>query len=190
MTEDKRFLNRWSQRKRAARIQTKEPSSVASAGLEPASPPLEKTLENTDAVDPNTLPDIDSLDESSDFSVFLQNGVPETLRNRALRKLWQTDPAFNFVDGLVEYGEDYTNIATIAESVQTAYKVGKGMVDEAEESATDIRDRDASPVESATSTPGRPTAIDDGRENDMETGDNAESQGENLSAIEEKKTEA
>jgi hypothetical protein len=31
------------------------------------------------------------------------------------------------VDGLVDYGEDFTDAATVIENLQTAYQVGKGM---------------------------------------------------------------
>lgn len=132
LTDDEQFLDRWSRRKTATRPETKEQPAVAA---EPAmdSPPLAESPDTPPEIDPETLPDIDSLDETSDFTVFMQNGVPEALRNRALRKLWQTDPIFNVVDGLVEYGEDYTNIAAIAETIQSVYKVGKGMVDEADD---------------------------------------------------------
>lgn len=133
MTDDEQFLDRWSRRKTATRLEAKEQPAVVAAEPAMDSPPLAESPDSPPEIDPETLPDIDSMDETSDFSVFMQNGVPEALRNRALRKLWQTDPIFNVVDGLVEYGEDYTNIAAIAETIQSVYKVGKGMVDEADD---------------------------------------------------------
>ena len=53
------------------------------------------------------LPDIDALEESSDYSVFLSDGVPDTLRRLALRKLWATNPLFGVRDGLNDYDEDF-----------------------------------------------------------------------------------
>ena len=33
------------------------------------------------------------------------------------------------LDGLIEYGEDYTDKATVIENLQTTYQVGKGMLE-------------------------------------------------------------
>src|SRR3546814_6588933 len=67
----------------------------------------------------------------SDFTVFLQDGVPEELRRMALQRLWRLDPVFANLDGLLEYGEDYTDAATVVENLKTAYRVGRGfMTDE------------------------------------------------------------
>ncbi len=74
------------------------------------------------------LPDPDSLRRGDDFTAFMADAVPEHLRRRALRRLWVSDPVLANLDNLVEYGEDYTDGATVVEALQTAYEVGKGMV--------------------------------------------------------------
>ena len=43
----------------------------------------------------------------------------------ALRRLWKVNPVLANVDGLVEYGEDFTDSATVVENLQTTYQVGK-----------------------------------------------------------------
>ena len=48
----------------------------------------------------------------------------------ALRRLWRLNPLFGVVDDMVEYGEDYTDAATVIEGMQTAYTVGKGYAKE------------------------------------------------------------
>jgi hypothetical protein len=53
--------------------------------------------------------------------------VPERIRRRALRRLWLSNPVLANLDTLVEYGEDYTDAATVVENLSTAYQVGKGM---------------------------------------------------------------
>jgi len=126
VADDQEFLKRWSRRKTAARATT-EATAPAELALPVPQADADPEASPSPEIDPETLPDIDSLDKDSDFSVFMQNGVPDALRSRALRKLWLSDPAFNVVDGLVEYGEDYANIAAIAEKVQSVYKVGKAM---------------------------------------------------------------
>ena len=73
------------------------------------------------------LPDPDSLVEGDDFSAFLKRTVPERIRLRALRRLWTTNPVLANLDGLIDYGEDFTDAATVIENLQTAYRVGEGM---------------------------------------------------------------
>ena len=73
------------------------------------------------------LPDPDGLVEGDDFSVFLKRTVPERIRLRALRRLWTTNPVLANLDGLIDYGEDFTDAATVIENLQTAYRVGEGM---------------------------------------------------------------
>jgi hypothetical protein len=90
-------------------------------------PPLEPEAE------PDELPDIASLDKDSDFSAFLRQGVPEELRRRALRVLWRSDPVLANLDGLNDYDEDFTIVHTVAEAVRTAYKVGKGYLEDEDE---------------------------------------------------------
>jgi len=57
------------------------------------------------------LPDIDTLEEESDFRVFMSDGVPDKLRRLALRKLWSSNPLFGFRDGLNDYDEDFTMLS-------------------------------------------------------------------------------
>jgi hypothetical protein len=61
-----------------------------------------------DAVDPATLPPLESLGPDSDYTVFLRRGVPEALRNAALRKAWMSDPFIRDFRGPAEYAIDYT----------------------------------------------------------------------------------
>ena len=74
------------------------------------------------------LPDPDTLDEGDDFSRFMGGAIPTRLRNRALRRLWLTNPVLANLDELVDYGEDFTDAATVVENLQTAYRVGKGFL--------------------------------------------------------------
>ena len=126
MAEGEGVLGRWSRLKQEARL--REPDVPEESGTPEAvanEPPLE-------------LPDIDSLDADSDFSPFLSGDVPEALQRLALRKLWRLDPVFANLDGLVDYGEDFTDAATVMEGMRTAYKVGKGFGEEVDpESSAD-----------------------------------------------------
>ncbi|MEM9796557.1 MAG: DUF3306 domain-containing protein [Pseudomonadota bacterium] len=73
------------------------------------------------------LRDPDEMVAGDDFSAFLGEAVPARLRMRALRRLWRVNPVLANVDGLVDYGQDFTDAATVMEGMQTAYQVGKGM---------------------------------------------------------------
>ena len=81
------------------------------------------------------LPDPDTLEPGDDFKVFMKDVVPERLRRRALKKLWLSNPLLANVDGLVDYGEDFTDAAVGAGFVETTYQVGKGMLKHIEELA-------------------------------------------------------
>jgi hypothetical protein len=75
------------------------------------------------------------LDATSDFTVFMRPGVPLELRNQALRKLWRSDPLLANLDGLLEYGEDYSLPSWPKDAIRTAYKVGRGFVEQISEGA-------------------------------------------------------
>ncbi len=60
----------------------------------------------------------------------MKKNVPEALRRAALRKLWKSDPILANLDGLNDYDEDYNLVDTAITAAQTAYKVGKGYLDE------------------------------------------------------------
>ncbi|WP_282608067.1 DUF3306 domain-containing protein [Pelagibius sp. Alg239-R121] len=81
-------------------------------------------------VDEAALPEIEELEADSDFTPFLKKGVSEQLQRRALRKLWLSDPVLANVDGLLDYGDDFTDAAMVVENLKTVYTVGRGMVPE------------------------------------------------------------
>ncbi|QFT82103.1 hypothetical protein FIU89_15870 [Roseovarius sp. THAF27] len=74
------------------------------------------------------LPDPDTMNRGDDFSAFMAEAVPDRIRRWALRRLWGTNPALANLDGLLDYGEDFTDKAMVIENMQTAYQVGKGML--------------------------------------------------------------
>jgi len=87
MSDD--FLSRWSRRKLEARRAPEEPAPSPASDPEPSPEPEAELSEEEVAA----LPPIEELDAESDFSIFLRRGVPEKLRNAALRRMWSVDPA-------------------------------------------------------------------------------------------------
>jgi len=79
--KDAPFLKRWSKLKQA------EAEAAPDIDEANAVTPMDGA-DDVDAVPPPDLPDIDTLDAQSDFTGFLQAGVPEQLKRAALRKLF------------------------------------------------------------------------------------------------------
>lgn len=127
--DDDSPLRRWSRRKREA---TRTPEPEPEGRDEPAPAPggdSEGGFE-VDADLVAALPDIDSLTLQSDFTPFLQAGVPTELRNRALARLWRTDPIFDNLDGLNTDHEDYRAqmLATAGKKIASLFRPGRGMI--------------------------------------------------------------
>lgn len=74
------------------------------------------------------LPDPDRLAPGDDVAAFMARAVPDRLRRRALRRLWRLNPVLANIDGLVDYGEDFSDASTAVEHLQTAYQVGRGLL--------------------------------------------------------------
>ena len=81
------------------------------------------------------LPDPTTLKPGDDFAAFLKDAVPDRIKKVALRKLWTSNPILANVDGLLDYGEDFTDAAVGAGVVETTYQVGKGMLAHVQEMA-------------------------------------------------------
>ena len=74
------------------------------------------------------LPEPETLESPEAVREFMASAVPQRLKTRALRRLWRLNPVLANLDGLVDYGQDFTDSAMVVENLQTAYQVGKGML--------------------------------------------------------------
>lgn len=137
------FLSRWARLK--AENQAPPKPEVEVAPLPPDTPPedaapeaaaLESAVpQEEDAFDPSTLPDVDSLTAQSDYSAFMDARVPVDLRNRALRKLWTSDPVYAVRDGLNDYDEDFRAASLAGQVVSSAWDALRGYAPPEEEDA-------------------------------------------------------
>jgi hypothetical protein len=121
MTQDSKesTLRRWSRRKQEAAQEA--PAAEQSAPIDTeaslgTAAPIEIEAESSPALTDADMPPIESLDEDSDYSAFMSEGVSDELRNLALRKLFKA-PVFNIRDGLDEYDEDYTYFEKLGDIV-------------------------------------------------------------------------
>ena len=143
------FLERWSRRKALARQgEELEPEPFAEREDAPASTAVddygaasaggsvedpnagettasEAEMSDAELAERYGVPDPAALGEGADYSVYMKGGVPDRLRNAALRKLWRSSPDLACLDELLEYGDDFTGTGVVG-ALKTAYEVGSG----------------------------------------------------------------
>src|SRR6202165_3982393 len=118
--EDKGFLARWSQRKREAK--QPEPEAPPADADVPSGPVAESDVPQP--FDLSILPKLEDVTDGTDITGFLRKGVPEHLRNAALRKSWALDPAIrNYVNPALEYAYDWNTPGGVPGSSE----IGTGM---------------------------------------------------------------
>lgn len=136
---DEGFLSRWSRRKKEVALETVEETvvlddslldpnddAILDASLNdedlPALSVEEVRQAQLDALNELTdddMPDVKTLDESSDYAGFMSKNVSDALRKMALRKLFAGE-SYNVRDGLDEYDGDYTSFEKLDPSTVTA----------------------------------------------------------------------
>ncbi len=149
--EEEGFLARWSRLKRKERRrdlpeQRPQPSPREEAAAE---------ADKCERLPVEELPDPDSLAPDADFSVFLREGVPEALKQRALRRLWRSNPIIRTVDMLDDYCEDFTDAATVVAGLRTAVDKGKEAYERLRRELAALEDEGADPPASGGRDRGR-----------------------------------
>lgn len=116
MSEQEKFLARWSRRKREGGAEEAAASAKASAAQEKRAPDAPaNTANNSDAERPHEafdvsqLPSLDSISADTDIRDFLKPGVPADLSRAALRRAWAADPAIRDFIGLSENSWDFNS---------------------------------------------------------------------------------
>jgi len=187
------FLSRWSDRK----------NQIAKGGDVPDERPAPEIAEDTiiedeedaaltdaELLEKYDLPDPEVVTEESGLEQFLNGrGLPGRVRQMALRRLWRLNPLFGVVDDMVEYGEDYTDAATVIEGMKTAYTVGKGYAKEVvEPEETEVLEGDAEAeegdVEAKEGDAEAKDAEKDGQQNEKEHADDLADQADQAKARE------
>lgn len=129
MSDKPSFASRWAKRKQAV-LEERQATEEVVENVEVVEK-IEAAPEKTEAevLAEFGLTDPDEMVKGDDFSGFMDTAIPTQLRNRALRKLWTSNSALANLDGLLDYGDDFTIKEGAADVIATAYKVGKGYFD-------------------------------------------------------------
>lgn len=92
------FFNRWSKFERKESLEIQVPAEAIEVTAE-ISQPISTTLPGAE--------DVAQLHDESDFSLYMKQGVDESVRRSAMKKLF-SNPHFNVMDGLDIYVADYS----------------------------------------------------------------------------------
>ena len=118
--DHKSFLARWSQRKHEA----KQPDRDAPATEADVPPGPVAQSDAPPEFDLSSLPNLEDMTATTDIAAFLRKGVPEHLRNAALRKSWALYPAIrNYVNPALDYAYDWNTPGGVPGSSE----IGAGM---------------------------------------------------------------
>jgi hypothetical protein len=113
-------MARWSQRKQEAK-QPDHDAPTANSDV-PSGPVAESDV--VQEFDLSSLPKLEDMTATTDITAFLRKGVPEHLRNAALRKSWALDPAIrNYVNPALDYAYDWNTPGGVPGSSE----IGSGM---------------------------------------------------------------
>ena len=141
LNNESSFLSRWSKKKSDSK-DINDLSKVDNDKDEENSKTNEENEEENLSIDELAnkyeVANPETLDSSVDLKEFMKNNLPDRLKQLALRRLWKAVPIYGEVSELVEYGEDFTDAATVVDGLQTAYIVGKGYADKVIEKTDEV----------------------------------------------------
>jgi hypothetical protein len=153
------FLNRWARRKHVARTGGDADTAVGGSSMEEqaitevaradvsADAPVAGEDSQAPELTDEDMPTLDSIDENTDMSGFFSPKVTQAVKKAALRKFFHS-PAFNIVDGLDDYDEDFRNFAALGDIVTSDMR---GMMEREAERAREAMAKDGQ--EDATPPP-------------------------------------
>jgi hypothetical protein len=181
MSGESNFLSRWSRLKRQAEAKRPDPadtssdasdSDLSTKAVEDARPVLpELTPEELAA-----LPRLEDITPEMDLSLFMRSGVPVSLRNAALRRMWALDPAIrDRVGDALEYAYDWNipgsvpgsgpllpidDVAAMLRSIAGMPAEEEVGTDRSAEAQTRVADTSSAPQPATDSPPQEPLGLD------------------------------
>lgn len=153
---EKSFLLRWSQRKQDAKQSEADGTTEGSTEEAEVFPAPVVSGDADEQFDLSSLPKLEEITEGTDITGFLRKGVPESLRNAALRKSWALDPAIrNYVNPALDYAYDWntpggvpgnSEIATGTDITKMVLQIMGGESSSAPQSSSALPHNDAADV--------------------------------------------
>ncbi len=124
MTESR--LHRWSKQKTQALEEDSKPDHPQpdeTLDSQAVTQTEEENQEEREAEEktPVELPPLESLDDDSDYSMFMSEEVDEKIKKLALRRLFKA-AIFNVRDGLNDYDDDFTTFEELGDIVTSDMK--------------------------------------------------------------------
>jgi len=157
------FISRWSKRKSGIvsdedNLELNKNSGIDEDKKNPSKKDIDDNnydeLNDEELLEKFKLPNPDKIKKEKGLDVFFKDGVPDRLRQIALRRVWKLNPIIRFADAEInDYHEDFTDAATVIEGMQTAYQVGKGYITEMLENKDDETLTETRDVEKAFPNP-------------------------------------
>ena len=164
------FLARWAARKTEALKRARRDGAPPEQEAAPAEEANADALREADRAEmpvPEDLKDVDPehLDpETTDFSRFLKEDVPERLQRAALRRLWNSDETLANLDGLNDYDEDFTPAGMAAAAADFFRRTAEVLLEEEEGTPAGSGPREDDLADAAgTARAERPDAGEDSR---------------------------
>lgn len=120
------FFARWAKKNAdATKVPEAVPEERAGAVAADAAPATDVLPE---AQPLPTMDDVARLTHDSDYSSFMAQGVDESVKRSAMKKLF-TDPHFNIMDGLDVYIEDFNKFEPMTPAFIAGLSHAKGLMD-------------------------------------------------------------
>ncbi|CAB5501945.1 hypothetical protein [uncultured Gammaproteobacteria bacterium] len=107
---EKSIFVHFDERKQAVRVESLKNEHIKLDQQQEVSVEFINSLTDAD------MPDISTLNEESDYSMFMSSKVSEILKKKALRKLFLS-PSINILDGLNDYDENYTTFELLGDII-------------------------------------------------------------------------
>ncbi|MNR76202.1 hypothetical protein D3C72_68590 [compost metagenome] len=117
------FFTRWAKKKTDA---PETGADVPASAAEVAPAPEEAVAPEAKPLP--TMDDVAKLTHDSDYSGFMAQGVDESIKRSAMKKLF-TDPHFNIMDGLDVYIEDFSKFEPMTPAFIAGLSHAKGLMD-------------------------------------------------------------
>jgi hypothetical protein len=184
MSGESNFLSRWSRLKREAEAKPPAPSDTSPlSGASDSDAPAKAIEDGLPALPELTpeelaaLPRLEDITPEMDLSLFMRSGVPASLRNAALRRMWALDPAIrDRVGDALEYAYDWNipgnvpgsgpllpidDVAAMLRSIAGMPAEAKVGAEPTAEAQTAVADPQRAPQPATDSPPKEPLGLDE-----------------------------